>query len=109
VNGAAQAAASRIAFTSFPADHPQPPPPTFGTSEVYVVNADGSEKRLLREAGRTEAKVSSGRPTARRSPLARITGLSFINADGSGRRNVTREWGSTACLSGRRTVAGSRS
>ena len=95
MNAAAQAGTSRIAFTSFPADHPQPPPPTLGTSEVYVVNADGSEKRLLARS-RT---FGDGGPDVVWSPDGQTIAFHghnrvvFVNADGSGRRNVTRELG----------------
>ena len=89
MNFAAQAGTSRIAFTSYPV-----PPPHGRTSELYVVNADGSEKRLVAKGvsagsgtvwspdGQTIAVAENYRP-----------GVLFINADGSGQRNVAREWG----------------
>jgi Tol biopolymer transport system component len=94
LNPAAQAVTSRLAFTSFPADHPQAPPPSFGTSELYVVNADGSEKRLLarsRKYGDWGGVVWS--PDGQTIAFHGHNRVVFINADGSGRRNVTREWG----------------
>ena len=52
MNVAGQAGASRIAFTSTSLSTgnrnvPNPPPPALVASELYVVNADGSDKRLL--------------------------------------------------------------
>jgi TolB protein len=93
LNPAAQAVTSRLAFTSFPADHPQAPPPTFGTSELYVVNADGSEKRLLARSRMYGGSGVVWSPDGQTLAFSGHNRIVFINADGSGRRNVTREWG----------------
>jgi Tol biopolymer transport system component len=86
-SSAAQAGTSRIAFTSYPV-----PPPHPRVSGVYVVNADGSEKRLvarLQTAGTSPAWSPDGKTIA----VAGDRRVLFVNADGSGQRNVTREWG----------------
>jgi Tol biopolymer transport system component len=78
---------SKVAFTSYPV-----PPPHRRISEVYIVNADGSEKRLvarLQTAGTSPAWSPDGKTIA----VAGNGRVLFVNADGSGRRNVTREWG----------------
>jgi Tol biopolymer transport system component len=90
LNPAAQAGTSRIAFTSYPV-----PPPHLGISALYVVNADGSEKRLvarLRDGGAHPAWSPDGKTIAVVGYRGGTVVL-FINADGSGRRNVAREWG----------------
>ena len=84
MSAAVQAGTSRIAFTSAPR-----PDLASRTSALYVVNADGSEKRLL------SRRVFSGYSRATWSPDGKtvaVDGL-FINADGSAQRNVAREWG----------------
>ena len=87
---AAQAGTSRIAFSSIPTQAV-----TRGTEELYVANADGSDKRLL-------AHVTSDHPRGQRvgwSPDGQTiaatgsTGVLLVNADGSGERNLTQEWG----------------
>ncbi len=93
LNPAAQAVTSRLAFTSFPADHPQDPPPTFGTSELYIVNADGSEKRLVARSRMYGGSGVVWSPDGQTIAFNGHNRIVFINADGSGRRNVTREWG----------------
>jgi TolB protein len=85
MNSAAQAGTSRLAFISSPR-----PDPGQGTNELYVVNADGSEKRLLLRRG-TPNFLSAPTWSPDGQTIA-VSGL-FINADGSGRRNVAREWG----------------
>jgi Tol biopolymer transport system component len=92
---------SRIAFTSSTRDVvnrnvPNPPPPTPVTSELYVVNADGSDKRLLARRSYlgppVHARVSWS-PNAQTVAFQSYSSVLFVNADGSGQRNVTREWG----------------
>ena len=84
-SSAAQAVTSRIAFTS--SYYPLP-----GPDELYVVNADGSEKRLLARllAGRTRPAWS---PDGQTIAVAGYRRVLFVNADGSGQRNVALEWG----------------
>ena len=79
-NAAAQAGTPRLAFTSNAG----------GTSELYVVNADGSEKRLV--ARRVTPNSFSPPAWSPDGQTVAVAGL-FINADGSGQRNVAREWG----------------
>jgi Tol biopolymer transport system component len=76
--------------------------------ELYVVNVDGSEKRLLAK-GPPGGSDTAWSPGGRTIAFASYSRVLFVNADGSGRRNVTREWGSTAFLSGRPTGRRSRS
>ena len=85
LNAPAQAGTSTIAFTSAPR-----PDLGQGTNALYVVNADGTEKRLLSRRvwwGSHATWSPDGKMIA-------VDGL-FINADGSGQRNigVTRERG----------------
>jgi Tol biopolymer transport system component len=93
MSAAAQVGTSKIAFTSFPADFPTDPPLPFATSELYVVNADGSDKRLVARS-RTQF---GGWPVAWSPDGQTIAfigkSLFFVNADGSGKRNVARELG----------------
>jgi Tol biopolymer transport system component len=78
MNAGAQAGTSTIAFISAPR-------PDFGqgTNALYVVNADGSEKRLL------SRRVWWG-SHATWSPDGKTIGVDglFINADGSGQRSI---------------------
>jgi Tol biopolymer transport system component len=98
-NAAAQPATLRLAFTSSTRDVrnrnvPHPPPPTRVASDLYVVNADGSDKRSLKhreyigypDFGRV-AWSSDGQTIA----FATDSRVLFVNADGSGQRDVTRE------------------
>ena len=106
MNPVAQVGTSRLAFTSASlSTGPHAPPPTLVVSDLYVANADGSDKRLLEHRehigypdygsgvawspdGQTIAFFAPGKSS--HSP----PGLLFVNADGSGQqRNVTREWG----------------
>ena len=80
----AQAGTSRLAFTSYL-------PPGGGTTEVYIVNADGSEKRLVARA--SEGPGVAWSPDGQTIALGGYRRVFFVNADGSGQRNVTREWG----------------
>ena len=97
----AEPATSRLAFTSFTRDVrnrnvPNPPPRRPGTSELYVVNADGSDKRLLahrRSLGTWLFGSTVWSPDGQTIAIHGFSGVLFVNADGSGQRNVTREWG----------------
>src|SRR5262245_50859465 len=81
MNAAAQAGTPRLAFTGGTQGR---------TSELYVVNADGSEKRLL---ARRATPGFFGFPAwSPDGQTIAVAGL-FINADGSGQRNVARDWG----------------
>jgi Tol biopolymer transport system component len=80
MNAAALTTTPRIAFTNNGG----------GTSELYVVNADGSGKRLV--ARRVTPKFFSAPAWSPDGQTIAVAGL-FINADGSGQRNVAREWG----------------
>jgi Tol biopolymer transport system component len=62
------------------------------TSELYVVNADGSEKRLLAQRVTSGFGFSSPVAWSPDGQTIAVPGL-FVNADGSGQRNVAREWG----------------
>ena len=94
LNAAALPVTSRIAFTSTPRPYPQPPTRT--TDELYVVNADGSGKRLVARRvtyGGTSPAWSPDGQTIAFVGYLRGSGVLFVSADGSARRNVTREWG----------------
>ena len=111
MNAAAQAGTARIAFTSTSLwrggdrNVPNPPPPTLVVSDLYVANADGSDKRLLEhreyigypDAGRGVAWSTDGQTIAFFAPgksSHSAPSLLFVNADGSGQpRDVTRQWG----------------
>lgn len=111
MNAAAQAGAARIAFTSTSLwrggdrNVPNPPPPTLVVSDLYVANADGSDKRLLEhreyigypDHGRGVAWSTDGQTIAFFAPGKSShspPSLLFVNADGSGQpRDVTRQWG----------------
>jgi Tol biopolymer transport system component len=86
---AAQAGTSRIAFTSIP----HPPPVARTTVELYVVNADGTDKRVLARSRTFGAWGVVWSPDGRTIAFHGHNRVNFINDDGSGRRNVTREWG----------------
>ena len=100
-NAAAEPATSRLAFTSFTRDVrnrnvPNPPPRPPGTSELYVVNADGSDKRLLahrRSLGTWLFGSTVWSPDGQTIAIHGAAGVLLVDADGSGQRNVTREWG----------------
>ena len=93
LSAVAQASTSRLAFTSFPGGHPQAPPPAFGTSELYVVNADGTEKRLLARSRMYGPSGVVWSPDGQTIAFSGYNRVVFINPEGTGRRNVTREWG----------------
>jgi TolB protein len=99
-NAPVQAPMARLAFTSTTRDLanrnvPNPPPPKPVIAELYVVNADGSDKRLLKhreyigypDYGSGVAWSPDGQTIA----FAVYARLLFVNADGSGQRDVTRE------------------
>jgi Tol biopolymer transport system component len=102
-NAAAQPLTLRLAFTSSTRDLvnrnvPNPPPRTPVTSELYVVNADG-DKRLLarmRYLGPPGPAPAVWSPDGQTIAFQTYSRLLFVNADGSGQRNVTREWGFNA-------------
>jgi Tol biopolymer transport system component len=89
-NAAAQSGTSRIAFTSFTNRAAS----RGWLTELYVVNADGSEKRLIARRvtpwGYTGVAWS---PDGQTIAFVGDGSVLFVNADGSGQRNVTREWG----------------
>jgi TolB protein len=98
-NAAAAAAALKLAFISSTRyvgnrNVPNPPPLPPGTSELYVVNADGSDKRLLARTGgysygyEDVAWSRDGRTIAFKGESRVLV----VNADGSGHRNMTRAW-----------------
>ena len=99
---AAQPVTSRLAFTGSTRDVrnrnvPNPPPPTPATSALYVVNADGSDKRLLarkRSLGHPLLGSAIWSPDGHTIAVDERPGVVLlVNADGSGQRNLTREWG----------------
>jgi TolB protein len=105
-NFAAQPVTSRLAFTSVSlSTGPCVPPLTRVVSDVYVANADGSDKRLLEhreylgcpDYGRGVAWSSDGQTIAFFAPGKSSNSppdVHVVNADGSGQqRNVTRQWG----------------
>jgi Tol biopolymer transport system component len=98
-NAPVQAPTARLAFTRSTRDVrnrnvPNPPPPTLVSSDLYVVNADGSDKRLLKHReyiGYPEAGRVAWSPDGQTIAFAGYSRLLFVNADGSGQRDVTRE------------------
>ncbi len=93
LNAGAQAVTSRIAFTSDPLG-PKVPPPSPRTSELYVVNSDGSEKRLLARLRSSIGNTfAAWLPDGQTIAFASYSRVLFVNADGSGQRNITRELG----------------
>jgi Tol biopolymer transport system component len=90
---------SRLAFTSSTRDLvnrnvPNPPAPTPVTAELYVVNADGSDKRLLARShylGPPVPARAAWSPDGQTIAFTDYSRLLLINADGSGQRDVTRE------------------
>jgi Tol biopolymer transport system component len=85
------AVALRIAFTSSPL--PLPQPGTRPINELYVVNADGSEKRLLARSRTYGGSGPAWSPDGKTIAFVGYGAVLFVNVDGSGQRNVTREWG----------------
>jgi Tol biopolymer transport system component len=84
LNSAVQTGISRIAFTSGP--------PFTGAEELYVVNADGSEKRLLARLPRGVGGDVAWSPDGQTIAVGGFGTVVFVNADGSGQRNITKEW-----------------
>jgi TolB protein len=85
LNPGAQAVTSRIAFTSGP-------PFLAGPGELYVVNADGSEKRLLARLPKSVDGDVAWSADGQTIAVGGFGTVVFVNADGSGQRNITREW-----------------
>ncbi len=91
----------QLAFTSFTRDVrnrnvPNPPPRMPVTSELYVVNADGSDRRLLahrRSLGTWLFGSTVWSPDGQTIAVRGAAGVLSVNADGSGQQNLTREWG----------------
>ena len=114
---AGQAGAARIAFTSTSLSTgnrnvPNPPPPALVASELYVVNADGGDKRLLKRRefiGYPDAGRAVWSPDGRRSPSPTTPGFSSSTPTGAGSGTSRASWGFASCRSGRPTVAGSSS
>src|SRR5262245_52635242 len=103
-NAAVQAFIPRLAFTSVPR-WIKGPPPALGPLELYVVNADGSDKRVLARLqvtggggavwspdGQTIAFDSYKRVCCGNVELRVRRAQFLVNADGSRLRNVTRTW-----------------
>jgi TolB protein len=85
LNSAVQTGISRIAFTSGP-------PYTGGPGELYVANADGSQKRLLARLPRSVGGDVAWSPDGQTIAVGSFGTVVFVNADGSGQRNITKEW-----------------
>ena len=99
--------ALRLAFTGYTRDVvnrnvPNPPPPTPRTSELYFVNADGSDKRLLARRRHQGAlyERAAWSPDGQTIAIRGAAGVLFVNADGTGLRNVDPRVGARrfACL-----------
>ncbi|HEX8781105.1 MAG TPA: hypothetical protein VF728_08075, partial [Nocardioides sp.] len=99
---AGQAGAARIAYTSTSVwrggnrNVPNPPPPALVASELYVVNSDGSDKRLLKRRefiGYPDAGRAAWSPDGQTIAFADYSRLFFVNADGSGQQDVTLQLG----------------
>jgi Tol biopolymer transport system component len=90
MSAAAQSGASRIAFSSIPTKAVSP-----GTEELYVANADGSDKRLLAHvtSDHPRGPQVGWSPDGRTIAVVGSAGVLLVNADGSGERNLTQEWG----------------
>jgi TolB protein len=95
VNAAAQAPIPRLAFTSAPRFEPP------GTGALlYVVNADGSRKRVLArlpysDGGTRSADGGMGAtwsPDGQTIVFGGRSGVFLVNADGSGQRKLTGAW-----------------
>jgi Tol biopolymer transport system component len=99
-NTAAQPVTLRLAFTSSTRGDgvnrnvPNPPPLKPVSHELYVVNADGTDKRLL--AQRTAMPVVTQGVWLPDGQTIAFLGFSnrvlLVNADGSGQQNVKRAW-----------------
>ena len=86
---------AKIAFTSTPIDPDRRV--ARRADELYVVNADGTEKRLVARI-LTDASTRPGwSPDGQTIAFAGWRGgkdmVLFVQADGSGQRDVTRDWG----------------
>jgi Tol biopolymer transport system component len=78
---------------AFAAKGPEPPPRYSSHSDIYVMNADGSGKRMLTHNARYNAEPAwspDGRKIAFRSTRNGNRDIYVMNADGSGKRNLTR-------------------
>jgi Tol biopolymer transport system component len=89
LNAGPQAVTSRITFTSGPGIGG---PPWSSPNELYVVNADGSDKHLLARLPRAVGPDVAWSPDGQTIAVGRWGTVLFVNADGSGQRNVKREW-----------------
>jgi TolB protein len=88
MRSAAQAGTSTIAFTSVSTRSGEAANP-----ELYLANADGSEKRLLARIQTNNIFRPAWSPDGRTIAIATFSRVLFVNADGRGQRDVTREWG----------------
>jgi Tol biopolymer transport system component len=95
-HAAARAGKSRLAFTSFPHGLPQHPsaghPLRRTTNELYVVNADGSDKRRLSRLRAVAGARVAWSPDGKTIAFASWSRVLLVDSDGNGQRNNTRTW-----------------